>query len=70
MRNIVNLILLCGCAFSLSAREEYKQDFRKTAPLAAGRITPHTEGLCAVLWHLLVSHPLLQRNATKWESVL
>ena len=37
--------------------------------LAPDRITPHTEGLCAVLWHLLVSHPLLQRNATKWESV-
>ena len=38
-------------------------------PLAPDRITPHTEGLCAVLWHLLVSHPLLQRAATKWESV-
>ena len=38
-------------------------------PMSADRITPHTEGLCAVLWHLLVSHPLLQRNATKWESV-
>ena len=38
-------------------------------PLAGDRITPHTEGLCAVLWHLLVSHPSLQRNATKWESV-
>lgn len=37
--------------------------------LATERITPHTEGLCAVLWHLLVSHPLLQRSATKWESV-
>jgi D-sedoheptulose 7-phosphate isomerase len=37
--------------------------------LAADRVTPHTEGLCAVLWHLLVSHPLLQRAATKWESV-
>ena len=37
--------------------------------IAADRITPHTEGLCAVLWHLLVSHPLLQRTATKWESV-
>jgi len=33
------------------------------------RVTPHTEGLCAVLWHLLVSHPLLQVNAAKWESV-
>jgi D-sedoheptulose 7-phosphate isomerase len=37
--------------------------------IASERITPHTEGLCAVLWHLLVSHPLLQRMATKWESV-
>ena len=36
---------------------------------APDRVTPHTEGLCAVLWHLLVSHPLLQRAATKWESV-
>ncbi len=33
------------------------------------RITPHTEGLCAVVWHLLVSHPALQLKATKWESV-
>ena len=32
------------------------------------RITPHTEGLCAVVWHLLVSHPDLKRAATKWES--
>jgi D-sedoheptulose 7-phosphate isomerase len=36
-------------------------------PLYADRITPHTEGLCAVVWHLLVSHPVLQRSATKWE---
>jgi D-sedoheptulose 7-phosphate isomerase len=33
------------------------------------RVTPHTEGMCAVVWHLLVSHPVLQRSATKWESV-
>jgi D-sedoheptulose 7-phosphate isomerase len=32
------------------------------------RITPHTEGLCAVVWHLLVSHPALKQTATKWES--
>jgi D-sedoheptulose 7-phosphate isomerase len=38
-------------------------------PLFADRITPHTEGLCAVVWHLLVSHPLLQRSGAKWESV-
>ena len=33
------------------------------------RITPHTEGMCAVVWHLLVSHPALKVQATKWESV-
>ena len=38
-------------------------------PLSKDRITPHTEGLCAVVWHLLVSHPALQRKSTKWESV-
>ncbi len=32
------------------------------------RITPHTEGLAAVVWHLLVSHPALKQSATKWES--
>ncbi len=25
----------------------------------AGRVTPHTEGVQAVVWHLLISHPLL-----------
>jgi D-sedoheptulose 7-phosphate isomerase len=38
-------------------------------PLNPERITPHTEGLCAVLWHLLVTHPALKMQATKWESV-
>jgi D-sedoheptulose 7-phosphate isomerase len=37
-------------------------------PLVPERITPHTEGLCAVLWHLLVSHPALKTQATKWEA--
>ncbi len=37
-------------------------------PLFADRITPHTEGLCAVVWHLLVSHPSLKVMQTKWES--
>jgi D-sedoheptulose 7-phosphate isomerase len=38
-------------------------------PTYPDRITPHTEGLCAVLWHLLVSHPALAANATKWEAL-
>jgi len=33
------------------------------------RRTPHTEGLAAVLWHLLVSHPALKAVETKWESL-
>jgi len=35
-------------------------------PLYPSRVTPHTEGLCALIWHLLVSHPTLQQNSTKW----
>jgi D-sedoheptulose 7-phosphate isomerase len=38
-------------------------------PLFAERVTPHTEGLCAVLWHLLVSHPALKMSPTKWEGI-
>jgi D-sedoheptulose 7-phosphate isomerase len=31
-------------------------------------ITPHSEAFQGVVWHLLVSHPLLKRVETKWES--
>ena len=31
-------------------------------------VTPHTEAFQAVVWHLLVSHPKLKSNQTKWES--
>jgi D-sedoheptulose 7-phosphate isomerase len=36
--------------------------------VAAERVTPHTEGFAAVVWHLLVSHPALAKTVTKWES--
>src|SRR5476649_2160373 len=29
-------------------------------------VTPHTEAFHAVVWHCLVSHPRLQKRATKW----
>lgn len=32
-------------------------------------VTPHAEAFQAVVWHLLVSHPALQKAAMKWESV-
>ena len=30
------------------------------------RVTPHTEEFQAVIWHCLVSHPILQVQSTKW----
>lgn len=35
----------------------------------ADRITPHSEAFQGIVWHLLVSHPKVQLNPTKWESV-
>lgn len=32
----------------------------------AGLVTPHTEAFQAVVWHCLVSHPVLQIQKTKW----
>ncbi len=29
-------------------------------------ITPYSEGFQAIIWHCLVSHPILQDNKTKW----
>jgi D-sedoheptulose 7-phosphate isomerase len=33
-------------------------------------ITPHSEAFQSVIWHLLVSHPKLKVNQTKWESIV
>jgi len=38
-------------------------------PLYSDHVTPHTEGLCSLIWHLLVTHPVLARSRTKWESI-
>jgi D-sedoheptulose 7-phosphate isomerase len=37
--------------------------------VATERITPHAEEMQGVIWHLLISHPAVQYNRTKWESV-
>ncbi len=34
--------------------------------IAADRLTPHTESFQAVIWHCIVSNPLLQSHATTW----
>ena len=31
-------------------------------------VTAHAEAFQAVVWHLVVTHPDVQRVATKWES--
>lgn len=38
-------------------------------PVYPDHVTPHTEGICAVIWHLLVTHPLLAQASTRWESL-
>jgi D-sedoheptulose 7-phosphate isomerase len=38
-------------------------------PLYPDHITPHTEGLAAVIWHLFVTHPALAKVQTRWESI-
>jgi D-sedoheptulose 7-phosphate isomerase len=36
----------------------------------AETITPHTEAFQSIILHLLVSHPKLKANPTKWESAV
>jgi len=38
-------------------------------PLDKETITPHTESFQAVVWHLIVSHPLINVYGMKWESI-
>lgn len=38
-------------------------------PMNSETVTPQTEGFQAVIWHLLVSHPELQKYQMKWESI-
>jgi D-sedoheptulose 7-phosphate isomerase len=35
-------------------------------PVDPGLVTPLSEGMQAVVWHCLVSHPMLQICSTKW----
>jgi D-sedoheptulose 7-phosphate isomerase len=36
--------------------------------IRAETVTPHAEAFQAVVWHLVVSHPSLQKAPMKWES--
>jgi D-sedoheptulose 7-phosphate isomerase len=37
--------------------------------VAPSNVTSHTESFQAMVWHLLIAHPLLRANEMKWESV-
>jgi D-sedoheptulose 7-phosphate isomerase len=71
----IDLAVEAGAAvFGVVGRDGGHTAQRATAcvivpPLFPSRVTPHTEGLCAVIWHLLVSHPALAQTTTKWESI-
>jgi D-sedoheptulose 7-phosphate isomerase len=36
----------------------------------SAHITPHAEAFQSVIWHLLVSHPAIRQQQTKWESAV
>ena len=36
--------------------------------LSPETVTPHAEEFQAIVWHLIVSHPEIQKNEMKWES--
>ena len=35
----------------------------------AAHVTPHSEAFQGIVWHLLVSHPKLKAEKTRWESI-
>jgi D-sedoheptulose 7-phosphate isomerase len=35
----------------------------------AATVTAHTESFQALVWHLIVTHPKIQRGAMKWETL-
>jgi D-sedoheptulose 7-phosphate isomerase len=46
-----------------------QSDVAIVVPAPPERLTPHVEAFQAVVWHLLVSHPLLALGPGKWESI-
>jgi D-sedoheptulose 7-phosphate isomerase len=57
--------------FGIIGREDsYTEEFADCCilvpPLDSQMITPHSESIQSVIWHLIVSHPLLRINSTKW----
>ena len=56
---------------NLSAENGYA-DLKSTQSLVIPiinkkNITPHSEGMQAVMWHLIITHPKIKTNKTKWS---
>ena len=77
--NLINAIKLAkktnSITISITANKKgysFKNtDFNILIPVInKRRMTPHAEASQALLWHLLVSSPLLADNETKWESII
>lgn len=47
---------------------EWAQACIVVPPVNPAMVTPQTEGMQALLWHLLISHPLVAACSPKWES--
>jgi D-sedoheptulose 7-phosphate isomerase len=60
------VVAIVGKDNGAAAREA---DIALIIPAPPGRLTPHVESFQAVVWHLLVSHPLLATREGKWESL-
>ena len=58
-------------AYPVSMSTYSLQHLAETAEIvqSAQNVTPHSEAFQAVIWHLLVSHPRLKIQQTKWEAV-
>ena len=52
--------------FTAQSGRGLRDHSRPRRPIGS-RPTPRGR-LCAVVWHLIVSHPALKRSVTKWES--
>ncbi len=76
-RNLVSALELAAAAgasiFGIVGRTDgvtaELADVCLVVPAPPERLTPHVEGFQAVIWHLLVSHPMLTRQLTKWEAI-
>jgi D-sedoheptulose 7-phosphate isomerase len=65
-----NLVLALQHAKAVGAKQTREVGRDGSFTVNPETVTPHSEAFQAVVWHLLVSHPKLKANETKWESAI